>query len=85
MPLDFKFGLTWVYGEKKGSFTMFHRPFLEAIKDWGPAFEEIAADVLEPHVKAAFDTEGSSEKAPTGKTSRRPRSSAVAARTRFSR
>ena len=61
MPLDFKFGLTWVYGDKKGSFTMFHQPFLEAIKDWAPAFEEIAADVLEPHVKAAFDTEGSSE------------------------
>ncbi len=61
MGLGLKFGLTWRYGEKRGSFTLFHRPFLEAIKNWQPAFEFIAEDVLEPHVLSAIRTEGESE------------------------
>jgi len=59
--LDFKFGLQWQYGEKKGSFTLIHRPFLEALRDWSPAFVMVAEDVLEPYVKQAFQTEGASE------------------------
>ena len=59
--LDFKFSLNWQYGEKKGDFTLFHRPFIEGIKNWAPAFEIIAEDVLEPYVMRAFGSEGSSD------------------------
>jgi hypothetical protein len=59
--LDFSFGLRWQYGEKKGSFAFVHRPFLEGIRDWSPAFSIIAEDVLEPYVMRAFQTEGASQ------------------------
>jgi phage gpG-like protein len=62
--LDFKFGLSWQYKEKKGSFTLLHRPFMEGIRNWSPAFELVADDVLEPYVKQAFTSEGASEGAP---------------------
>lgn len=61
MPIDFKFGLSWQYGEKKGSFALLHRPFSVGIRDWSPALLSIAEDVLEPHVRQLFDTEGRSE------------------------
>jgi len=59
--LDFTFKLAWQYREKKGSFALLHRPFLEGIQNWGPAFRVIAEDVLEPYVRRAFESEGSSE------------------------
>lgn len=59
--LDLKFGATWAYGDKRGSFTLFHRPFLEALQNWAPAFELIAEDVLEPHVMRAFGSEGAAD------------------------
>lgn len=59
--LDFRFNLRWQYGEKTGNFMLFHRPFLQAIDDWSPAFQVIAEDVLEPYVRRAFESEGSSE------------------------
>jgi phage gpG-like protein len=59
--INFQFGLSWQYGEKKGSFALLHRPFREGIENWGPAFSVIAEDVLEPYVRRAFESEGSSE------------------------
>jgi len=59
--LDFKFGATWAYGEKRGSFTLFHRPFMEALQNWAPAFALIAEDVLEPYWMRSFESEGASE------------------------
>jgi hypothetical protein len=56
--LDLKFGMQWQYGEKRGSFTLIHRPFVEGIKDFSPAFTLIAEDVLQPHVIGQFRTEG---------------------------
>lgn len=59
--LDFKFGMRWQYGEKKGDFTLFHRRFVQGILNWAPAFQLIAEDVLEPYVIRAFDTAGQSD------------------------
>jgi hypothetical protein len=56
--IDFKFGMSWQYGEKRGSFTLIHRPFLAGIEDYSPAFALIAGDVLEPHVRRMFESEG---------------------------
>ena len=62
--LDFKFGLSWQYKEKRGSFTLIHRAFMEGIRNWSPGFEMVADDVLEPYVKQAFTSEGASEGTP---------------------
>lgn len=59
--MNFKFGLYWRYGDKKGSLALIHRPFHEGIRDFRPAFLQIAQDVLEPYVMRAFSTEGKSD------------------------
>jgi phage gpG-like protein len=61
MGLNFQFGLHWEYGRKRGSFSLFHREFVEKIGNWKPAFAEIAGDVLEPYVIGGFQSEGKSE------------------------
>lgn len=59
--LDVKFGLTWSYQGKKGSETLFHiavGSFATSLRDWGPAFQAMASEVLEPGVMAQFETMG---------------------------
>lgn len=58
---DFQFGLQWEYNGKKGEFALIHRRFMSGIRNWQPAFEEVADDVLEPYVVKGFQTEGHSE------------------------
>jgi phage gpG-like protein len=58
---DFKFGMSWQYGDKKGDFTLIHRRFREGIRNWAPCLELVASEVLEPYVEEAFGTEGSSQ------------------------
>jgi hypothetical protein len=61
MPIDFKFGLAWQYGKKKGSFAFFHRRFLEGVRDLSPALRIVADDILEPRLRAIFPSEGASQ------------------------
>ncbi len=61
MPLEFKFGLHWVYNGERGGQELFHRRFEEftsSMRNWAPAFRQIADDILTPLVQSQFETEG---------------------------
>jgi len=58
--MEVQFGLSWQYGDKKGSFAFLHRDFRIGISNWQPALIAVA-DVLEGHVLSQFQTEGKAE------------------------
>jgi hypothetical protein len=59
--LELNFGLSWNYKGKRGGAALFGTAidsFQAELRDWAPAFRQIAAEVFAPFVERQFESGG---------------------------